>query len=69
MPGLPPSAALGARRSILTVPLGILAVLLVFGVAYAMYTYSASAPPTDCAEQTAAWSVDETSPVDAACRH
>jgi hypothetical protein len=68
MPGMPPSAMRGTRRGIMIVPLGSLAVILMFGVAYAMYTYSTYTPPSDCAEQTAEWSVDETSPIDAACR-
>jgi hypothetical protein len=44
--------------------LGIVVVLLMVGVSgHLVYT-----PPTDCAEQIAEWSVDETSHVDPGCR-
>ncbi len=64
MPGMPPRAKRDTGKGIGIVLLGILVAILMVGVAsYFVYT-----PPTDCAEQIAAWAVDETSHVDVGCR-
>lgn len=64
MPGMPPSAKRDTGRVIGIVLLGIVVAILMVGVSgYFVYT-----PPTDCAEQIAEWSVDETSHVDPGCR-
>jgi hypothetical protein len=64
MPGMPPSAKSIAARVIGIVLLGIVIAILVVGASgHLIY-----APPTDCAEQIAQWSVDETNEVDPGCQ-
>ena len=61
---MPPSAVRYTVRVIGIVLLGIVVVILMVGVSGDL-VYKR---PTDCAEQIAEWSVDETSHVDPGCR-
>ena len=64
LPGMPPSAKGDIGRVIGIVLLGMVVAILLVGVS-GEFVYT---PPTDCAEQIAGWSVDETSHVDPGCR-
>jgi hypothetical protein len=64
MPGTSTRAKRNTGKVIGILLLGIVVAILIVGASgNSMY-----APPTDCAEQIAAWAVDESSPVDPGCR-